>query len=199
MFLFKKPTDEQIRNVLARQRTQPFSYAEVGQSRGDAPPSYVLDHNRALLGRGEAAFERAIEALRRWEMFNIGWVALCWPDAPIEVGTTVGVLARLPLCWSLNACRIVYLVDDAGPVRRWGFAYGTLPEHAERGEESFIVEWRRDDDTVWYDLRAFSRPQQIFTWIGYPAARILQQRFAWDSKRAMVRYAKELVGTGGNS
>jgi uncharacterized protein (UPF0548 family) len=27
-----------------------------------------------------------------------------------------------------------------GPVRRFGFAYGTLPDHVESGEERFTVE-----------------------------------------------------------
>ena len=35
--------------------------------------------------------------------------------------------------WWLNACRIVYVVDEAGPVTRFGFAYGTLPGHAGSG------------------------------------------------------------------
>ena len=28
--------------------------------------------------------------------------------------------------WWLNACRIVYVVDEAGPITQFGFAYGTL-------------------------------------------------------------------------
>jgi len=41
--------------------------------------------------------------------------------------------------WSLNAARIVYLIEEDGPCEKHGFAYGTLPEHGERGEER----WRR--------------------------------------------------------
>jgi alpha-ketoglutarate-dependent taurine dioxygenase len=48
------------------------------------------------------------------------------------------------------------------PVRRFAFAYGTLAEHAESGEERFQVEWR-EDDSVWYDILAFSRPNQLFS------------------------------------
>jgi len=32
--------------------------------------------------------------------------------------------------WFLNAARIVYVIDEP---RRFSFAYGTLPGHAERG------------------------------------------------------------------
>lgn len=55
----------------------------------------------------------------------------------------VAVLIRL-YGWWLNTSRIVYVIDDeegdAGAVRRFGFAYGTLPAHAEAGEERFCVE-----------------------------------------------------------
>jgi uncharacterized protein (UPF0548 family) len=70
-------------------------------------------------------------------------------------------------------------------VRR-SFAYGTLPEHGERGEERFTVEWRREDDSVFYELYAFSRPNHLIARLGYPLARRLQRRFARDSLRAML-------------
>jgi uncharacterized protein (UPF0548 family) len=128
--------------------------------------------------------------MRRWEMFSTGWMQLCWPDAPIQAGSTVAVLAQLPGLWSLNACRIVYVIDDDGPVRRFGFAYGTLPLHEERGEERFLIEWNRMDDSVWYDILAFSQPKSLMmAKLGYPAARLLQKRFAVASKRAVLRAA----------
>ncbi|NOK61185.1 MAG: hypothetical protein GFH27_549307n168 [Chloroflexi bacterium AL-W] len=187
MFLFKQPTRDNLRQFLETQRNLPFSYAEVGASQSVPPRGYIIDHNRVVLGHGQDVFTRAVAVLHRWAMFDIGWVSLCWPDASIEVGTVVGVLARLPGCWSLNACRIVYLVDEDGPVRRYGFAYGTLPEHAERGEERFLIEWNRHDDTVSYDLLAFSQPNQLLVRLGFPVARLLQKRFAQASKQAMLR------------
>jgi uncharacterized protein (UPF0548 family) len=78
----------------------------------------------------------------------------------------VGVLARaLGLC--LNACRVAYVVEEEEPVRRFAFAYGTLPEHAESGEERFQVELL-EDDYVWYDILAFSRPNQLLARLAYP-------------------------------
>jgi uncharacterized protein (UPF0548 family) len=71
-------------------------------------------------------------------------------------------------------------------VKRFGFAYGTLAEHAESGEERFTVEWDRDEDTVWYDILAFSRPRNSLARLGYPLSRLLQKRFAKDSKAAML-------------
>jgi uncharacterized protein (UPF0548 family) len=93
--------------------------------------------------------------------------------------------------YSLNACRIVYVVDEKGPLTRFGFAYGTLAEHAESGEERFMVEWNRDQDRVWYDILAFSRPKKILARLGYPLSRLLQRQFARASKAAMLQAARE--------
>ena len=83
-------------------------------------------------------------------------------------------------------------MDEQGPVQRYGFAYGTLPEHAESGEERFTVEWHEADDAVWYDILAFSRPQQLLAQLGYPFTRRLQKRFARDSAAAMRRAVKSV-------
>ena len=94
-----------------------------------------------------------------------------------------GARAHLGLWW-LNATRIVYTIDEP---RRFGFAYGTLPRHAEKGEERFLVE-HLDDDTVWYDVLAYSRPRHILARIGYPLARRYQKRFGRESKASMASF-----------
>jgi len=68
----------------------------------------------------------------------------------------------------------------------------TLPEHVESGEERFLIEWDRSDDSVWFDILAFSRPNKFFTWLGYPFVRRLQKRFGRDSAASMLR----AVGSG---
>lgn len=187
MFLLREPSEARVRAFLREQENVPYSYEEIGSSRDSAPPGYVVDHNRIKLGEGEETFLRAAEALRAWKTFDIGWVRVHPPDAPVEVGTAVAVVARHGL-WSLNACRVVYTVEgEVRGVRRSGFAYGTLPEHAARGEERFSVEWDPEDGSVWYDLYAISRPNSLLVRLGYPVARRLQKRFARDSKAAMTR------------
>jgi uncharacterized protein (UPF0548 family) len=178
---------ETIRRFLARQSELPFAYAEVGASRGTPPASYNADHNRILLGQGEVLFRKACAAVRRWEMFHLGWVELCWPETPIAPGAVVAILARQFGLWLLNACRIAYVIEETGAVDRFGFAYGTLPDHVEKGEERFSVEWHHDTDCVWYDLLAFSRPNHWLAWLCNPYARRLQKRFARDSLAAMAR------------
>ena len=90
--------------------------------------------------------------------------------------------------FSLNACRIVYRGDNDAGNKRFGFAYGTLEEHAESGEERFTVEWNRANDKVCYDILAFSRPRQTLARVGYPLSRFLQKQFAEDSKAAMLQF-----------
>jgi uncharacterized protein (UPF0548 family) len=186
MLLLRKPSDCIVSRFLASQRSAPFSYDEIGATGRAAPAGFVLDHNRVQLGHGAATYERAIASVRRCEMFNLGWVTLAPSGAPIAPGVVVAVAARVgPIYW-LNACRIVYAFDDRAPVRRFGFAYGTLPDHAERGEERFTVEWL-DDGSVWYDILAFSQPRHPLARLGKPLARVLQRRFARDSLAVMRR------------
>ena len=184
MFLLSKPSEQQINDFLASQRERPLSYRYAGTG-DDVPAGYKPDHNRVKLGEGAEVFATAVEALRRWEMFDIGWLQLCWPDAPIERGSTVAVLVHQLGFWSLNACRIVTVIDD--DPRQYGFAYGTLPAHAERGQETFSVYWRPEDDSVWYDIFAYSKPNHVLAKLGYPITRALQNRFARDSMKAMLR------------
>ena len=53
------------------------------------------------------------------------------------------------------------------------------------------MEWHAADAAVWYDILAFSRPQQLLARLGYPLARRLQKRFARDSAAAMRRAVVE--------
>jgi uncharacterized protein (UPF0548 family) len=158
----------------------------VGATKNKPPEGFTVDHNRAQLGRGLQRYERAIEALKNWRQFDLGWVSIVPRGVPLEVGSTVAVKARAFGSWSLSAARVVYVVDDDGPVARFGFAYGTLPEHVECGEERFIVRWNRDDDSVWYDIVAFSKPRHPLVRLSFPLARMLQKRFARESLQKMV-------------
>jgi uncharacterized protein (UPF0548 family) len=183
----RKPSAEKLREFLAAQSKLDLTYPAVGATAAVPPTGYVVDRTRIKLGEGAGAFAAARAALGRWEQFRLGWVQAWPPEAPIQAGQVVAVVARLFGLWWLNACRIVYVVDEQGPVQRYGFAYGTLPGHAESGEERFTVEWRAADGAVWYDILAFSRPQQLLARLSYPLARRLQRRFAKDSAAAMRR------------
>lgn len=184
MLSFKRPSPEAIAAFRAAQSRLELTYSPVGATRtGDFPAGFTVDRNRIRLGSGRETFERAVEALRQWRHYEFGWIELIGSEVT-EPGETVAVLARVAGLWTLNACRVVYVFEEREPLRRFSFAYGTLPDHAERGEERFQVEWA-SDDSVWYELLAFSRPQQWSSRLAYPYVRLKQKRFARDSMAAL--------------
>jgi uncharacterized protein (UPF0548 family) len=195
MLLLTEPSEEQIRQFISSQDQETFSYPEIGASRHGNVGGYTTDHHRIKLGFGSGTYERAVAALGSWKHFELGWVRTVPPETPVTVGATMAVLARPFGVWSLNACRIVYVINDTDQettvdqehqVTRFGFAYGTLPDHAECGEERFTIEWHSSDDSVWYDILAFSRPN-LLARLAYPLTRRLQKKFACDSLAAMLQ------------
>ena len=170
---------------LSAQKDLPFTYPEVGATRVGAPPGYPVNHHRTRLGAGSLLFSRATEALWGWTMYRLAWTRLCWPDAPIQPGRSVAVVVRHLGVWSINPCRVVYLLEESGEVERVGFAIGTLPAHAERGEERFTVELHHQDGSVWFELFAFAGPNHPLVKVGYPFLRLLQHRFGRGATRAM--------------
>ena len=193
MFTFTEPSEAEILKFVSAQSHLPFTYAEVGATRtgpSAAPRGYNLDHNRIQLGRGAEVYARAVEALKQWRQFELGWVSIASRGVKIDKDATVAVKAWACGMWSLNACRVVYVVDETGStadetIERFGFAYGTLPDHIERGEERFLIEWNQSDDSVCYDILAFSQPRHPLLRLGFPVARMMQKRFARDSLAAM--------------
>lgn len=194
MLSLRRPSTGMMRDFLAAQAKFDFTYSEVGATATTPSSGYVVDHTRVKLGEGESVFRAARSALGRWDQFRLGWVEAWPPEAPIRLGEVVASVSHCLGLWWLNACRIVYVVDDKGPVTRFGFANGTLPGHVEVGEERFLIEWDRASGAVWYDILAFSRPQVFLTRLGYPYMRRVQRRFGRESAAAMVRAVKKESG-----
>jgi uncharacterized protein (UPF0548 family) len=190
MFMIREPSEADVARFVASQRDLSYTYAEVGATNATPPAGYNVDHNRIQLGSGEATFHGAVEALKKWRHFELGWVVIVPRGVRVEARATVAVKARAFGTWSLNACRVVYTIDEG---RRFGFAYGTLPDHVEKGEERFLVEWL-PDDSVWYDIFAFSRPQHPLVKLSAPLARRLQRQFA----RASLNRMKSLTADNAN-
>jgi uncharacterized protein (UPF0548 family) len=186
MLFLTRPSELKIRDLTAIHENGNYSYAEVGDTQRNLPPGYKILRGNVHVGKGSDKFASACEALRRWKMFDLPNVWLYWPSAPILAGTVVAVLISHFGFWSVNFSRIVYVIDEDGPKRRFGFAYGTLKEHAEIGEERFTIEWDRATDAVTYDILSFSRPGNWKTRVANPLARRLQNRFITDSLAAMA-------------
>jgi uncharacterized protein (UPF0548 family) len=193
MPFFGKPTPARVREFLAEQARLDLTYSPPGATMTTPPAGYAVDRTRIKLGASEQVFNAGKSALENWRQFRLGWVEILPENPPIQEGQVVAILARSVGLWWLNACRIVAVVDEDGPLKRFGFAYGTLPGHAESGEERFVVEWNRRDDCVWYDILAFSRPRHILAKLGYPWARHVQRRFRQDSATAMCRSSVSLT------
>jgi uncharacterized protein (UPF0548 family) len=189
------PEVQRVQTLIARQQIAPFSYPEVGATRGEFPAGYSVLRSRVELGHGAENYARAQQAVRNWKMFAIPNVSLYSPGAPIAPGTVIAVGVKHFGFWSLNFCRIVYTINEDMPILRYGFAYGTLREHFESGEERFVVEWDRKSDVVSYEIVSFSRPGKILTWLALPLARRLQRRFVKESSAAMRRAVSEGINT----
>lgn len=185
MFTLFEPSDAQIENFLAGQRDLPFSYKEIGATQAIIPKNYPVNHRRIQIGSGADAFARAKFAIQTWMMYRLDWTRLYQPDTPIAVGEVVCVIVNHGFCWSVNPCRIVYVLEENGETEKTGFAFGTLPGHSEEGEERFTVEWRQADDSVWFELLSFARPHHVLAKIGFPFVGLFQRKFAEDSGRAM--------------
>jgi uncharacterized protein (UPF0548 family) len=192
MFFARRPSPPAIEQFLVDSRDLPLSYGPVGLV-GPGSAGQDLDELIVAIGRGRADFERARAALASWKHFDIGWVETFPRDAPVAVGTVVAVLIRHFGFWSLNGCRVLYAVGSPTDGNRFGFAYGTLTNHAESGEELFDVYMDPQTDDVEYRIRATSSPQATLTRVGQPIVRALQARFRRHSAAAMARATRAAV------
>ncbi len=190
MILFRRPDAAAGQSVIALLGHGEPTFREPGWTAGPPaqrgqPATFHIDSYEILLGRGAATFARAREALQLWRMFPDAWTEIPLRP-PIADGTPVAVGIRAYGLWHLFCSRIVYAWHKENEHRAlYGFAYVTLPGHPEIGEERFLVEWDRADDTVTYSILAISRPGAWFARLGYPFVRRLQRRFGRDSLRAM--------------
>jgi len=190
MFLIRRPSQDEISEFLDRSRELALSYDPVGIAR-QHPVGFNADLASAVIGHGRQTFERAKNALAQWRHYEMGWVELFPRGASIEPGTVVAVLVRHLGFWSLNACRVVYGVGDRQTGSSFGFAYGTLTNHAELGEEIFEVILAPESGEVVYRIQAVSKPRAALARIGYPFARYFQERFRRDSTSALRRAVAE--------
>ena len=191
MFLIRRPSDQKIDEFLEQARDLPLSYEPVGIAK-QSPQGFIADLASAVIGRGRETFERAKKALAEWRHYELGWAELFPRGAAIEHGTVVAVLVYHLGFWSLNGCQVVYGIGDLYNESSFGFAYGTLTNHAELGEEIFEVLMETETEDVIYRIQAVSKPRAALARIGYPIARYYQERFRRDSISALRRAIGEV-------
>ncbi|MEM7395882.1 MAG: DUF1990 domain-containing protein [Verrucomicrobiota bacterium] len=182
----RQPTESNLEKFLEQAKEQSFSYKPQEITKGDPLRGYQVDRYDICLGTTTQVFEQAVEGVKNWVMFDLPWIRLFRRNTPIKTGETVAVAVNHRVFWSINACRIVYVIDEQD---RFGFAYGTLTDHGERGEEKFLVERNGPEEQVWYRIVAMSRPG-FLAGVAYPYSRRLQITFGRASKNAMLHYTK---------
>jgi uncharacterized protein (UPF0548 family) len=182
----RRPTDDEIAAFAARQADAPYSYREVGATRGELPRGYRVDRADFEIGRGARDFAGAVDALRRWRHTDDpdGRIRACVPRPALVAGAVVILLARHLGLYTLSACRVAYVDDEP---RRFAFAYGTL-EHAVRGEERFEIR-HGDDDRVTFELVAFSTPAILLARLAAP----LTARFQREGGRSYARGLRRAI------
>jgi len=175
-------TSADLAALLERCASDALTYAPVGCSLdGAAAPGLNRRHWTTTL-LGPDAFERAADAIRSWKVHEGAGLAIA-TDGPFAVGTNVAFSAPLPFGFIDGTCRIVAVVDEPD---RFGFAYGTLPVHPERGEESFLVV-RDSGSRVRFDVEGVSHPAQRIARLLPTIADGLQDRAVHRYLAAMQR------------
>lgn len=167
------------------------TYPEVGATRAPTlPPGYRHDRYERVLGHSPDTLAVATAGLRAWAAHRGAGVQVEPVDAPLQVGTSVVLLLPLGLVRGVAACRVIYVIDEPD---RFGFAYGTLPGHPERGEEAFIVR-RGGAGAVVFEITAFSRPAELLSRLGSPVARRIQTRVTGRYLTALAEFIERSPG-----
>jgi hypothetical protein len=71
LFSLRRWADDEVRHFLSRQSRSGFSYPEVGAMATSPPRHYNVENARIQLGQGEDVWNRLVDAVRAWQMFNI--------------------------------------------------------------------------------------------------------------------------------
>lgn len=147
---------------------KPLTYTEIGATAAVMPAAYHHIHKSSVIGRGRDRFEQAAAEGMRWGMLR-GAGLRVEPTAPVAA---VGAEVLVHFGPIAAPCRVVYVVDE--PDRR-GFAYGTLPGHAECGEELFMVRYDPATEDVYAEVTAFSRHATWWSRLGSPVTSLVQR------------------------
>ncbi|MDZ4267335.1 MAG: DUF1990 domain-containing protein [Mycobacterium sp.] len=147
---------------------KPLTYTEVGATAGPMPPGYHHLRKSSVIGRGRDRFDEAAAKGMRWGMLRGAGLRV---EASMPVAE-VGAEVLVHLGPVVAPCRVVYVVDE--PDRR-GFAYGTLPGHAESGEELFLVRYDPATEEVIAEVVAFSRHATWWSRLGSPVTSLMQR------------------------
>ena len=180
MWSLRRPQDAELAAILARVAGLSLTYPEVGMSRTGGAPAYHREDHRSALA---IDFATAAERLASFATHELPYMFVYPRDARVVLRRDVVVCAKVGPLWSINPCRIVHV--EATP-DRFEYAYGTLPGHAEAGEEYFAVS-RTTDGRVIGETTAYARMADWIAKLAAPIARRVQRRVKIDYLRALGR------------
>jgi uncharacterized protein (UPF0548 family) len=169
---------------MRRLRASDTTYHHVGSTLGPGSDADGVRHeDRLRVGTGPAALAAARTALRSWRpQRSLGATVAPAGVAP-DLGETVALGFGVGWARYLVPTRIVAVVDEP---ERYGFAYGTLPGHPERGEELFLAEMAANGDVV-VTIRVDATPAPALRPIGF-VVRPLQRAAVRRYLRAVARH-----------
>lgn len=164
------------------------TYSDIGATlAGRQPEGFHHDRFETVLGAGPQTFQRAVTGLKTWEAHRLPGLRVFPDGQEIRTGATVVLTLGTSFVAIAAPCRIVSVIDGQ---TRWGFAYGTLPGHPERGEEAFSVSIS-PDQTVRFEIEAFSRPGDPLVRLSGPIGRGMQRGGTGGYLRALKRFVDE--------
>lgn len=192
VFSLIRPTPAAIDSAIAIARDLPAATPALltlhrGPIAPEPPRGFVHDVSCTEIGRGRQVFQRACQAFSTWAHFDLGWVRVANPAAPIRSGTIVAIEIHAAGLWSLNLSRIDETVNTP---TLFGFIYATTRVHVEEGRERFLLGFDPNTEVVTYSIEAISRPRHPLAQLAYPFTRLMQHRFAGESHLRM-RHAVE--------
>jgi uncharacterized protein (UPF0548 family) len=173
-----------LEELVAKARLAGPTYPEIGASLDDVLPS-GYHHVRVEERIGDAAaFDRASTGLQTWAAHEGAGVRM-YPKDPVAPGASVIGVTSIGPVHMVVPCRIVSVFKEPDS---FGFAYGTLPGHPERGEESFVLE--RRDAATYFTVRAFSKPVDPLARLSGPVGRAVQRSVTRRYVSALRRFVE---------
>jgi uncharacterized protein (UPF0548 family) len=161
-----------------------LTYDAVGATASRHPTGYRSLHRTTILRRDD--YGAAVEDLMRWRVHLAAGLRVAASTPRAEQDTVVDMRLGLGALSLRVPCRVVYVVEEP---RRQGFAYGTLPDHPESGEELFLLQ-QLADGRIELSISAFSRAASLAARLGGPVNRVLQDAMTTRYLKALDSLAR---------
>lgn len=181
----RRPGTARLEELLKACGGDALTYGPVGVSLDEAVETSLHRARWETALQAEDSFERGSAAIRDWAVHRGSGLSVL-ADGTMAVGTNVAMVAPLPVGFVEVTCRVVQVIDEPG---LFGFAYGTLSVHPERGEESFVVS-NAPDGTVRFVIAAASEPAHPLARLAPPIATRLQNQACLHYLAAMQRVTR---------